>query len=271
MLQEKGEGNPVLGGVSMEYEAVAGPTKFMVGTEQGVVLSCNRKAKTPADRVQGVYKGHHGPIYALERNPFFPKFFVSIGDWTARIWNEDLKTPILTTKYHSSYMTGGNWSPTRPGVFFTTRNDGVMDVWDFFYKQNDPVLSIEVSEAPLTSFNIQSAGQLIVAGDASGTTTMYELSEGLTVMQQNEKASIMQMLERESKREKNLETRQKELKQKARRESMAAAESEAAAGGDAHAAAGGGATDDVIKGIEKEYFDALKRETEKLAAEAGHE
>ena len=119
--------------------------------------------------------------------------------------------------------------------------------------------------------NIQSAGQLIVAGDASGTTTMYELSEGLTVMQQNEKASIMQMLERESKREKNLETRQKELKQKARRESMAAAESEAAAGGDAHAAAGGGATDDVIKGIEKEYFDALKRETEKLAAEAGHE
>ena len=117
---------------------------------------------------------------------------------TARIWVEDLKTPILTTKYHSSYMTGGNWSPTRPGVFFTTRNDGVMDVWDFFYKQNDPVLSIEVSEAPLTSFNIQSAGQLIVAGDASGTTTMYELSEGLTVMQQNEKQSVNQLLELEA-------------------------------------------------------------------------
>ena len=269
VLKEKGEGNPVLGGVSMEYEAVAGPTKFMVGTEQGVVLSCNRKAKTPADRVQGVYKGHHAPIYALERNPFFPKFFVSIGDWTARIWNEDLKTPILTTKYHSSYMTGGNWSPTRPGVFFTTRNDGVMNVWDFFYKQNDPVLNIEVSDASITSFNIQREGRIVVCGDANGNTTMYELSEGLTVMQQNEKASIQQMFERESKREKNLETRQKELKQKARRE-LAAETADANGDGSANAV-GGGATDDVIKGIENEYFEALKKETEKLAVEAAEQ
>lgn len=57
--------------------------------------------------------GHHGPVYGLVRNPFYPKYFLSIGDWTARIWNEDLKTPIMTSKYHSSYLTGGRWSPTR--------------------------------------------------------------------------------------------------------------------------------------------------------------
>lgn len=57
--------------------------------------------------------GHHGPVYGLVRNPFYPKYFLSIGDWTARIWNEDLKTPIMTSKYHTSYLTGGRWSPTR--------------------------------------------------------------------------------------------------------------------------------------------------------------
>ena len=28
---------------------------------------------------------------------------------------EDLRTPIMTTKYHSSYLTSGCWSPTRAG------------------------------------------------------------------------------------------------------------------------------------------------------------
>ena len=34
----------VFGAVSLEYESTAGPTKFMIGTEQGTVLMCNRKA-----------------------------------------------------------------------------------------------------------------------------------------------------------------------------------------------------------------------------------
>ena len=36
------------------------------------------------------------------------------------------------------------WSPTRPGVFCTTKMDGTLDVWDYFYKQNDPTLSLQV-------------------------------------------------------------------------------------------------------------------------------
>ena len=68
------------------------------------------------------------------------------GDWTARVWTDDtaVKTPILTTKYHSTYLTGGTWSPTRPGVFFTTKMDGTLDVWDLFYKHNEPTLTVQV-------------------------------------------------------------------------------------------------------------------------------
>ena len=76
------------------------PTKFMVGTDQGTIMSCNRKAKTPAEKIVAVYPGHHGPVYSLQRNPFFPKQFLSVGDWTARIWSEDIReSSIMWTKY----------------------------------------------------------------------------------------------------------------------------------------------------------------------------
>ena len=55
-----------------------------------------RKSKSPTDRIGAVYPGHHGPIYALQRHPMFSKNFLTVGDWTARIWNEDLKTPIVS-------------------------------------------------------------------------------------------------------------------------------------------------------------------------------
>lgn len=52
--------------------------------------------------------------------------------------------PRVARRYHSSYITGATWSPTRPGVFFTSKKDGSLDVWDYFYKQNDPTLTVKV-------------------------------------------------------------------------------------------------------------------------------
>lgn len=64
----------------------------MVGSEQGSIFTCNRKAKTPAEKIVTIYPGHHGPVYALQRNPFFPKNFLSVGDWTARVSNPQLNS-----------------------------------------------------------------------------------------------------------------------------------------------------------------------------------
>ncbi len=38
-----------------------------------MVLACNRKAKSDNERIVGIYQAHFGPVYALERNPCFPK------------------------------------------------------------------------------------------------------------------------------------------------------------------------------------------------------
>ena len=54
---------------------------------------------------------------------------------------------LLTLTFLSSYtenLTDGCWSPTRPSVFFTARQDGVLDAWDILYQQKAPILSIKV-------------------------------------------------------------------------------------------------------------------------------
>jgi dynein intermediate chain 2 len=87
------------GATTLEYEPTM-PTKFMVGCEDGVVLGGNRKGKTPADKIATLYAAHHGPIYALQRNPFNSKYFMTVGDWSIRIWSEDIReSPIMATKF----------------------------------------------------------------------------------------------------------------------------------------------------------------------------
>ena len=67
-------------------------------------------------------QAHYGPVYALQRNPCFPKNFLTVGDWCARIWSEDIKeSAIMWTSSYTENLTDGCWSPTRPSVFFTAR------------------------------------------------------------------------------------------------------------------------------------------------------
>jgi len=42
-----------------------------------------------------------------------------------------------------SYMTSACWSPTRPGVLYTTKLDGTIDAWDLSYKHKQPVLTVQ--------------------------------------------------------------------------------------------------------------------------------
>uniref|UniRef100_A0A8D0F6S4 Dynein intermediate chain 2, axonemal n=1 Tax=Strix occidentalis caurina TaxID=311401 RepID=A0A8D0F6S4_STROC len=215
-ITRKGLRENALGAVTLEFEPTM-PTKFMVGTEQGIVIACNRKAKTPSEKITSTYSGHHGPVYALSRNPFYPKVFLTVGDWTARIWSEETKeSSIMWTKYHLSYLTDGCWSTVRPAVFFTTRSDGTLDVWDFLFKQKDPSLSLKVCDEPLASLRLQDNGCVVGCGSKLGTITLLEISSGLCTLQRNEKTLATAMFERETKREKILEARHREMRLKER-------------------------------------------------------
>jgi len=242
------------GGTSLGYDVAAGPLKFLVGTEQGYILSCDKKSKNPNDRIQGLFAGHHGPIYSLKRHPAYAaKFFLSIGDWTCKVWMNDIRTPIMSTKYEMCYLSDGCWSPTRPGVFFTTKMNGVFDVWDFLYKQNEPTLSIPVGETGLHCMRIEKDnGKLVAFGAMDGSSTLYEISDALCVSQANEKQTILAMFERETNREKQLAVIEKEKKVKLKKLEM-----EAKAATDGGEAMDSRESDAKIMELEKEFFEML--------------
>ena len=222
ILATDSKGNGMtLGGSSLEYNTEAGPTKFLVGTEQGIVMSLNMRNQKTNNGITVFDNGsgkHHGPIPSIQRNPTHTKYFMTVGDWSARVWSEDQKTPIITTRYHNSYLTGGCWSPTRAGVFYVTRSDGVLDVWDISHNQNEVAYSHKVSDVALSSISIegntQSGGKLVAVGDANGTVSMLEVCDSLAHPQQNEKSAVNAMLEREAKREKNLEVLERDRQRK---------------------------------------------------------
>ena len=165
----------------------------MVGSETGSVFMCNKKAKNPGEKITHIYPGHHGPVYALQRNPFFLKNFLTVGDWTAKIWSEDVRSPIMSTRYSNSYLTDGAWSPTRPSVFYTAKMDGTLDVWDFVFKQNDPTLTVQVCNSPLHCVKVQEHGKLIAATARDGSTTILEVSDSLARIQKDEKSIFSQV------------------------------------------------------------------------------
>jgi len=166
---------------------------------------------------------------------------------------QDIKTPIMSTKYETCYLTDGCWSPTRAGVFFTTKMNGVFDVWDFLYKQNEPTLSIPVGETGLHCMRLEKdGGKLVAFGSLDGSTTLYEISDALCMAQANEKQTIQAMFERETNREKQLATIDKEKKAKLKKMEMEA--KQAADGGDA---ADQAASDAKIQELEAEFFSTL--------------
>eukprot|EP00042_Codosiga_hollandica_P043770 m.420643 g.420643 ORF g.420643 m.420643 type:complete len:780 (-) comp56637_c0_seq4:151-2490(-) len=216
LILDLGQRGIVTGAIALEYETTM-PSKFMVGTERGSVLSCNRKGKNTQERIVHQFNAHHGPVFSVERNPFFPKYFLTVGDWSARIWSEDIReSPILWTQYDANYLTDGCWSPSRPSVFFTSAMDGSMHIWDFLLKPGQPSFSMKVCEGGLQSLRVQEQGCYITCGGKNGDVALVELGSSVSKLQPSEKAATSLMFERESSREKTILSRMRELAVKER-------------------------------------------------------
>lgn len=212
-------GGMALGGSSLEYNSEAGPTKYLVGTEQGSLLSVNLRNRKVNNGISSFDDGpgkHYGAVHSVQRNPTHNKYFLSIGDWCAKIWSEDIRTPIITSVYHDAYLTGGCWSPTRPGVFYVMTTQGVLNVWDFYHCQNEIAYSHKIGNSSLSAIGIegnnQSGGKFVAVGDVDGVVNVLEVCDSLSVPQNQEKVAINNMFERETRREKHLELREREMK-----------------------------------------------------------
>ena len=75
--------------------------QFMVGTRKGKIISNRMQPKAGStNMILGVFDdGKRARVAEVERNPFYPKNFLVIRDYSAKIWCEDIKTsPIMWMK-----------------------------------------------------------------------------------------------------------------------------------------------------------------------------
>ncbi|KAL0211485.1 hypothetical protein P9112_009783 [Eukaryota sp. TZLM1-RC] len=204
------------GAVSLCYDINGGPSKFLTGSEHGDVMIVNRKVKNPSDRCSLPFSGHLGPVLSIDRNKFFSRYFLTIGDWTAKLWIDDehLRTPLYSTPYQKNRLLAGCWSPIKPGLFLTSRDDGVIDFWDLTLKHTTPTRSLPVLTSAICSLSIAhsgaSMGKVTAAGSTDGRLALVQLGESMMTTSAAEKAFVGGLLEKEVKREKSLLTKQKD-------------------------------------------------------------
>lgn len=99
-------------------------------------------------------------------------------------------------------------------MFYISRMDGVLDAWDLLQQQNEPVLSMKVCDEPIRCIRSHECGNLVSVGSEKGAMYLLEVSDNMTFSSKNDKPLFTAMLERESKREKILEAKLRELKLK---------------------------------------------------------
>ncbi|RLN62852.1 hypothetical protein BBJ29_008618, partial [Phytophthora kernoviae] len=87
-----------------------------------------------------------------------------------------LNGPIFVSPLTPSTITCVAFSPSRPGVIFLGKADGMLEVWDFLDQSHRSSLSIGVTACALTSIEFRS--QLVTAGNPSGNATNAANSAG---------------------------------------------------------------------------------------------
>ena len=275
-----------LSAVMLDDTAATQPGRVLVGTREGAVALCGRRARTPADRVAAVYAAHAGPIAALQRSPHHPRFFMSAGDWSAKVWAEDHpRAPLLATAPSwrgpgatDSYVSAGAWSQTRPAVVYTAGMDGALAAWDLLHSHAEPVSVLgRCLDAPLTAMAAHAEGGALAVGGECGSVAVVALGPALAVPGAGERAEVGALLEREAARERALERGAKEQRQRQRqaaaRAAAAAAAAAAVAGGGrcAHNANGqdGDEEDAELRAVEEEYAAMTGVKVERYGRGAG--
>ena len=203
------------GATRIDNSTDAGASKFLLGTEQGVLFIVNKKkSEGEIGQKLGLQKGRHlGPIVGMQRNPTYFKFILTVGDWTARIWTEDLRSPIYISKYFPAYLNDCLWTP-RIGMFLICRSDGYINGYDLCYKLNDTTFSYKVTDLSLITMSLNVKGDKLLVGDEEGKVYLIKLSKSFydcsnKAEVDNKKNMLNKLFEREQTKEKMLTTTKK--------------------------------------------------------------
>lgn len=118
---------------------------MLIGTEKGLIFQGNRKGKTNAEKLGQSLKAYNGHIGSVQRNPFYPKFFLATSHTKVSIWCDDVKeSAILNLKPSTCTVSAACWSVTRPTIIFIATKNGMIEIFDINKDLENPIESIKV-------------------------------------------------------------------------------------------------------------------------------
>ncbi|NXH65017.1 WDR63 protein, partial [Rhabdornis inornatus] len=185
-------------------------TDFFVGNEDGEVVYSNWQVKIDTNSAKPVsqkhsqkYALHTEAINTLQQSPFFKDIFLSIGGQKFAIWKEGVTNgPILQSSCSAGRYTAGQWSLTRPGVFFIGRDNGNIDIWDLLKKTHEPSHFQTISKSIITFISPSSASveqHFLAVSDNLGVLHILEICQTLCHPLSNEHANVLDYFKREVK------------------------------------------------------------------------
>jgi len=207
----------------IDYSPHATPNsghQILCSSEEGDLLSVRwlqKQSKEKEDMIEEpeytewIASDHKRPPKALERSPFFPEILVSISDWNFHLWNigEKMEEPFFKSPKSPSMLTGGRWSPTRPGVLLVSKSDGNIDFWDLSESSKGPSSSLLVTPNAITSMEFlhrkeaertEEKVQHLALGDSQGSLHIFEVSKILSTPLGKEFNSVSNFFQNELKR-----------------------------------------------------------------------
>jgi dynein intermediate chain 4, axonemal len=148
------------------------PDLYLVGSDEGCIHTCS--TNFPHQHI-GVLQVHNGGVYTIDFSPFSPKIFLTAGDWTIRIWIENVFEPIMELTDGFGTIHNAYWSPIHSTIIASCTQDSVQ-IWDLRRKNQKPA-SIRTFGKKLTVIKFSPCGRSLIVGDSEGTTWVCGLED----------------------------------------------------------------------------------------------
>lgn len=178
------------------------PTRFLIGMSNGLIINGNKRGVTYADRFTYASKSFSGPVLSIERNPFADKYSVAVGDQSIRFWSdENRETPIFQSVEYSHDLSCGAWNRNRCSNFFIGHSNGTIDMWDLIYDHYEPIASISNVHSKVEHIRSHANGKHVISCHSNGNVYLMQISDFLASHKIAEKAKLIEMLDRELRRE----------------------------------------------------------------------
>nr|XP_033330825.1 dynein intermediate chain 2, axonemal-like [Megalopta genalis] len=200
-----------IGVSSLNFGAMVG-TKFMFGMNNGIVVTGSRKAKTNVEKLATKFQAHTGPVVAVDRNVFNPSVFLSIGDWTVKVWDESTREGNLISTLYVNNPTTGCWDKIRNSVFYVATDAGTLIALDLLQKLGKPIFRLQLCDSRITAIAPYEEGTFIALGNYNGTSFLVESTKFLQRFCRKDRAALSEYLERCTKLTKAVDVRLREIK-----------------------------------------------------------